>query len=228
MRTFAQKPKAPQQATPAKSTARGRAHLGRSHEVDSILHLQRTIGNQAGLRLLEVNMRDVEENSTAAEIARFGHDFSRIPIHPPSAGMIQSKLAINKPGDQFEQEADRVAEKVMRMSEPSAQPPGELEGEVALVQTKPVTDHPGIGQQPEEEEEVELVQAKEVTDDTPEVEQTTQAQFAAMGEKAVNPCRYLCSAFSSRASDMISVMCMFIPTKRRPTRRAGSMRGPIR
>jgi hypothetical protein len=38
MHTFAQKPKATQQATPAKSTIPGRAHLGQSREVNSILH----------------------------------------------------------------------------------------------------------------------------------------------------------------------------------------------
>jgi hypothetical protein len=48
----------------------------------------------------------------------FGHDFSRISIHSPAAGSIQTKLAINKPGDEHEQEADRVAEQVMRMPEP--------------------------------------------------------------------------------------------------------------
>jgi len=38
---------------------------------------------------------------------------------------IQTKLAVSQPGDQFEQEADRVAEQVMRMAEPSqmATPP---------------------------------------------------------------------------------------------------------
>ena len=34
------------------------------------------------------------------------------------AGMIQAKLTINEPGDQYEQEADRVAEQVMRMPDP--------------------------------------------------------------------------------------------------------------
>lgn len=47
MRTFAQKPNATQQTTSAKSTKPGRAHFGQHREVNSILHLQRTIGNQA-------------------------------------------------------------------------------------------------------------------------------------------------------------------------------------
>src|SRR5258708_743801 len=33
-------------------------------------------------------------------------------------GAIQAKLAVNLPGDEYEREADRVADQVMRMSEP--------------------------------------------------------------------------------------------------------------
>jgi len=35
--------------------------------------------------------------------------------------MIQPKLAIGKPGDKYEREADRIAEQVMRMPEPGIQ-----------------------------------------------------------------------------------------------------------
>jgi len=34
---------------------------------------------------------------------------------------LQAKLRINQPGDRYEQEADRVAEQVMRMPEPGLQ-----------------------------------------------------------------------------------------------------------
>jgi len=37
-------------------------------------------------------------------------------------GPVQAKLTINEPGDRFEQEADRVARKVLRMSDPSGSP----------------------------------------------------------------------------------------------------------
>ncbi len=67
-----------------------------------------------------------QENGTSFNAAferasRFGHDFSRIPIHPPTAGEIQTKLGINKPGDEYEREADRISEQVMRMPEPRLQ-----------------------------------------------------------------------------------------------------------
>jgi len=116
MHTFAQKPKTTQQTTSAKSPILRRAHFCQNREVSSVLHLQRTIGNQAVRGLLEANTRDVKGDSTT-EIARFGHDFSRISIHSPTAEKIQTKLPINKPGDYYEQEADSIADQVMRMSE---------------------------------------------------------------------------------------------------------------
>ncbi len=53
MRTFAEKQKVTQQTTSAKSTISGRAYFGHSQEVNSILHLQRTIGNQFVQRVLD-------------------------------------------------------------------------------------------------------------------------------------------------------------------------------
>src|SRR5580700_3668275 len=47
-----------------------------------------------------------------------GTDFSRIPVHPRGLGALQAKLAINTPGDEYEQEADRISGQVMRMPEP--------------------------------------------------------------------------------------------------------------
>src|SRR5262245_25936083 len=113
MRTFAQKPKAPQQAIPAKPTILGRAHFGHSHEVNSLLHLQRTIGNQPVQRLVQANFEELSTGSATTASTRFTQDFSRIPIHPPAAGAIQTKLAVNTPGDLYEQEAERIADQVM-------------------------------------------------------------------------------------------------------------------
>ena len=47
-----------------------------------------------------------EVNGTAFNAAfdrasRIGHDFSRIPVHSPAAGALQTKLAINQPGDEL-------------------------------------------------------------------------------------------------------------------------------
>jgi hypothetical protein len=60
---------------------------------NSVIYLHRTIGNPAVQRLMHSNIR---------------FDFAKIPIQP--------KLKVSQPGDSFEQEADRVADQVIRMS----------------------------------------------------------------------------------------------------------------
>ena len=111
------------------------------------LTLQRSSADQAG----------------TTTVPRFGHDFSRARVHSARPGMIQAKLTINKPGDIYEQEADRVAEQVMRMEEPRVQrqvePEEEEEEEEKTLQAKPLTGqitplvHVQRQEEPEEEEE---------------------------------------------------------------------------
>ena len=122
MHTFAQKSKATQQTASAKPTIPGRAHFGQSREENSSLHLRNTTGDQAGQQILQANSEELEVGLTGTASPRFGHDSSRIPIHLPAAGVIQTKLAINKPGDEYEREADRISEQVMRMPESPLQP----------------------------------------------------------------------------------------------------------
>lgn len=121
MHTFAQKPKATQQTLSAKSTLSSRGTLGQSPELRSILHSQRTIGNQAVQRMLQTHAEELEGGLASTASSPFGHDYSQIPTHPPAAGAIQTKFATNKPGDEYEQEADRVSDQVMRMPEPQRQ-----------------------------------------------------------------------------------------------------------
>jgi pyrrolidone-carboxylate peptidase len=45
---------------------------------------------------------------------RFGQDFSQVRVHTTMPERTYAKLSVNQPGDQFEQEADRVAAAVMR------------------------------------------------------------------------------------------------------------------
>jgi hypothetical protein len=65
---------------------------------DSIIHLQHTIDNQTF-------QRPVHSTNNAK-----GFDFGKIRIQP--------KLKVSQPEDEYEQEADKVAEQVMRMSAP--------------------------------------------------------------------------------------------------------------
>ncbi len=113
--------------------------------VDQALLLQRTIGNQAMLRLLaqrpsvtrnEPDAHEREDNAariTGRKIAP-SWDFCKIPVFspeemdgvqslspfpaPPLPGPIQAKLKIGAVNDPLEHEADRVADQVMRMPDP--------------------------------------------------------------------------------------------------------------
>jgi hypothetical protein len=81
-----------------------------------------------------------------------------------NSGVIQAKLKIGQPNDIYEQEADRVAEQVMRMPDPRMQRQAEeKEEEEELIQTKSLAEQitPLVQRQVEEQEEEEdLLQTK--------------------------------------------------------------------
>jgi Domain of unknown function (DUF4157) len=58
---------------------------------------------------------------------RWEFDFSKIPVYPSRSG-IQAELTVNTPGDAYEQEADRVADDVMRGLEGAALPGRDVSG----------------------------------------------------------------------------------------------------
>lgn len=133
MRVFAQKQNQPQQKSSATPTRSNRSAPAPRHEAKPLLHLQRTIGNQAVLRLLRASANRLEASSDneasatpyihseTSTTTRFAHDFSRIPAHAKAPITIQPKLTVNTPGDIYEQEADHLAEHVMRMPDPKVQ-----------------------------------------------------------------------------------------------------------
>jgi len=68
--------------------------------------------------------RQANETSTSVELATPKWSLSRMNIEQagqPAATPIQTKLAVNKPGDRYEQEADRISEQVTLMPEPRLQ-----------------------------------------------------------------------------------------------------------
>ena len=95
---------------------------------------------------------------------------------------IQAKLVVGQPGDMYEQEADRVADAVMRMPEPGVQRQFELEEEEEEeIQAKPLAEEitPRVRRQVEGEEE-EILQTKRGEDVTPEVTQDLESQIQAI------------------------------------------------
>jgi hypothetical protein len=118
MGTFAPKQKqAPQRTSSDIASRKAPAH-SINHQERRILDLQRTIGSHTGPQAGEAV--STSGTGAAAGHARFTYNFASIPIfHTPVRGT-QLKLAVNTPGDEYEQEADRVSEQVMRMSEAGA------------------------------------------------------------------------------------------------------------
>jgi hypothetical protein len=88
-----------------------------------LLHLKQTIGNQAIQGILRSENMHVDPGIQAFVESRFGHDVSQMAIHPAQTAMPQAKLSVNQPGDIYEQEADQVAEKVMRITDPKSPVP---------------------------------------------------------------------------------------------------------
>ncbi|HEX6288377.1 MAG TPA: hypothetical protein VFZ66_04260 [Herpetosiphonaceae bacterium] len=121
MRTFAQNPKAALPTTAAESTLPVRAYRRHSGKPRSLLDSTRAIGNQAAPQGIDVHAEDGQAGRPkTTDIARFGHGFSRVQVYAPTPVRIQAKLTVNAPGDSYEQEADSVADQVMRMPEPHA------------------------------------------------------------------------------------------------------------
>ena len=97
------------------------------------------------------------------------------------SGALQAKLRIGQPGDKYEQEADRVADAVMRMPEPGVQ--RQVEPEEEMLQAKPLAGQitPLVQRQVEpEEEEEEMLQAKSREDATSEVPNDLESEINAI------------------------------------------------
>src|SRR6266567_2158324 len=73
--------------------------------------------NNAAQRRLQDHAQAPLSKSDRATTPRFG----QIPVHAPGGGVLQARLVVNSAGDEYEQEADHVAEQVMRMPEPRLQ-----------------------------------------------------------------------------------------------------------
>jgi hypothetical protein len=86
--------------------------------------LGRLLDNFAGKRASPAHTPALEAEPPATVSPGLARNLSPMPVHAPAAAILQSKLQVNTPGDAYEQEADRVAERVMRMPEPQLQRTG--------------------------------------------------------------------------------------------------------
>src|SRR5262249_39526250 len=120
MRTSAQKQTTHRKSEPSSaawSNLRRSELYRREHPA---VHPQRAICSKS-MPLERAGAEEPALGLTNVASHRPGYDFSRIDIHPPVAGM-ETKLAISKPGDEYEREADRVSQELIRAPEPQLQP----------------------------------------------------------------------------------------------------------
>lgn len=108
-----------------------------------------------------------------------GFSFGKLESAPKERLGIQAKLAIGQPGDKYEQEADQVAEQVMRMPAPDSLSRGPL-----VNSNLPLVAHPLPVQKQEVKEEDEeknkgKIQAKEEFGQTPRVTAELEQQLQA-------------------------------------------------
>lgn len=81
--------------------------------------------------------------------------------------LIQAKLKIGQPGDEYEREADRVAEQVLRMPEPGSIPPNGTIGEqIHPVQREQLYRQPEDEEQRKRAEEENTIQLKPISSST--------------------------------------------------------------
>jgi len=132
IRNFAQKQKPTQKEISANCTRHSRTYSGQSHEVSSILHSQGMIGNQAVQRLLQANDEKHENSLLPSKSSCFDHNFSRITVNNNDYANVQPKLKFSAPGDRYEQEADYVADQVIRMQEAQVQLQSEGEKDIHM------------------------------------------------------------------------------------------------
>lgn len=150
------------QRSPPPSKGKGR---GESETVPPIVH-----------EVLRSPGQPLDSATRAFFEPRFGHDFSQVRVQGRAGMAMQPKLVIGEPGDRYEQEADAIAEQVMRMPDSSApeamvsghvsrlrsgESPAERDRSVQRQTWNPYSIEEGLTVEGEEEKEAESVQAKE-------------------------------------------------------------------
>ena len=120
MRTFTRQQDHAKKPASSDVTSSREGAAGLHHRSAPISQLRHTTGNQAGRPVVQGHNDGRGAGLFGAPLPHLAHDFSRIPVHSPSAQPIQTKLAVSTPDDKYEREADRVANQVMRMDAPSA------------------------------------------------------------------------------------------------------------
>ena len=118
MGTFVQKPVAVNMGKTNRSLS------GSDNDLESTLHPLHTIKTQPVQQMLNPNDYDAHKKLLTTNSQHFVYDFKHIPVDS-SQSFCQTKLKVGSAGDKYEQEADRMAEQVMRMPDEKDEEPKE-------------------------------------------------------------------------------------------------------
>jgi Domain of unknown function (DUF4157) len=121
MRLRKQKQSATRQSPSVALAAPRRTFLAENHLRPEVLNRQSPDETRTAARSLGCASDKFDTAHDQSVSVRFSHNFGQIPIFSKSDPRIQAKLAIGQPNDFYEQEADRVADRVMQMPEPQIQ-----------------------------------------------------------------------------------------------------------
>jgi Domain of unknown function (DUF4157)/Protein-glutamine gamma-glutamyltransferase len=121
MHTGEKKPQLSHTSKSAGVPQAGRELAGHGGGAGHRFNLPRSLGNQALARLLQPFTPSPEDESSESASSSLAHDSGHAFQGAAPRLILQPKLEINTPGDTYEQEADRVAERVMSMSETQVQ-----------------------------------------------------------------------------------------------------------
>ena len=124
MRTLTHRPKATQDTTAARSSRPDQARLGNPASwADRSPHGTGLCAEVKGRgRLRRAREAWVDAGSTSIAPRGLGHDFGRVAVHAPATGDVRPMTWANAPGDEYEQEVNRVAEAVLRAPDRGASP----------------------------------------------------------------------------------------------------------
>jgi Domain of unknown function (DUF4157) len=89
-----------------------RSHLLHPHEVEQVESQATSFDNE--------NKLNTSAQPNSLPPPSINHHFGQVSVQARRLPVIQTKLAIGQPGDKYEQEADRVADQIMRMPEPGS------------------------------------------------------------------------------------------------------------
>jgi len=170
-------------SSPTRSSSKSIHRVQNDHEMQlgslgGVIGNIRSNGGKPSVESIATELSSVHSAQRASVLLALQRTHGNRYVQRVVAG-IQAKLMVGQPGDKYEQEADRVAEQVMRMPEPLVR---QLKEGEELIQTKLLAEQitPLVQRQVEEEEEEEIIQTKSDGDTTPEVAHNLESQIRAI------------------------------------------------